>query len=167
MTAARGARVGRWLVVFVGGALVVATILFVVMLLGMRTKSGPVLGLVRRFNRAVTNRRVLRSAGAPGAPASIIRHVGRSSGRPYETPVGPFQIGDDFVIALPYGPSTDWVRNVFAAGSATLIHEGRTVRVHDPEVVPTSVVVHDLPASQRRVLRVFGVDQCLRLRSTH
>jgi hypothetical protein len=50
--------------------------------------------------------------------------------------VGPFAIGDQFVIVLPYGPGADWVRNVLAHGSATLVHEGRTVRVDQPVVVP-------------------------------
>src|SRR5687767_8959102 len=48
-----------------------------VFLVGMRTKSPAVVDRVRRFNRAVTNPRVLRSAGSPGASASVIRHVGR------------------------------------------------------------------------------------------
>ena len=118
---------------------------------------------VRRFNRVVTNPRVLRSAGSPGASA-VIRHVGRISGRSYETPVGPIAVGDDFVIALPYGPGADWVRNVVASGSATLVHEGRTVPVHQPELVPTAEIIRELPSSEQRTLRLFGVDQCLRVR---
>jgi hypothetical protein len=73
-------------------------------------------------------------------------------------------VGDDFVIALPYGPGADWVSNVLAAGSATLIHEGRTVPVDQPELVPTADVVENLPSSEQRTLRLFGVDQCLRVR---
>jgi deazaflavin-dependent oxidoreductase (nitroreductase family) len=135
-----------------------------VFLVGMRTKSPAVLRGVRRFNRAVTNPIVLRSAGTPGASASVIRHVGRRSGRSYETPVGPYAVGDGFVIALPYGPGVDWVRNVMANGSATLVHEGRTVTVREPEVVSTALVLADLPQSEQRTLRLFAVDQCLRVR---
>ena len=138
-------------------------VLATVFVLGMRTKSPVVQDRVRRFNRAITNPRVLRSAGSPGGQASVIRHVGRASGRAYETPVGPFTVGDDFVIALPYGLRADWVRNVLASGSATLVHEGRTVPVHHPEVVPTSAILQDLPPSDQRVLRLFAVDRCLRL----
>ena len=155
---------GRWLVRLVGGATALVAAVATVFLLGMRTKSPAVLDRVRRFNRAVTNPRVLRSAGSPGASASVIRHVGRVSGRQYETPVGPHVVGDGFVIALPYGPGADWARNVLARTSATLVHEGRTVPVDRPQVVPTTHVLSDLPSSERRTLRVFGVDQCLRLR---
>ncbi len=156
----------RWLGRLVGAAVLVLGALFAALLIGMRTKSPAILDRVRRFNRNVTNPRVLRTAGAPGAAASVIRHVGRVSGRPYETPVGPVAVGDDYVIALPYGPETDWVRNVMAAGGATLVHEGRQVPVARPEVVATSAVVDDLPASEQRTLRIFGVDQCLRVRTT-
>ena len=127
-------------------------------------KSPFVLDTVRSFNRAVTNPRVLRSAGSPGASASVIRHVGRTTGRSYETPVGPFPTSDGFVIALPYGPGVDWARNVMSSGSATLVHEGETIRVERPEVVLTTEIAGDLPASQQRTQRVFAVDKCLRVR---
>jgi hypothetical protein len=65
--------------------LVAAAIAF---MLGMRARSRPLLDAVRRFNRAVANPRQMRSAGTPGAYASVIRHTGRTSGRPYATPVG-------------------------------------------------------------------------------
>jgi deazaflavin-dependent oxidoreductase (nitroreductase family) len=157
--------VGRWLVRLVAGAVVALAVVATVFLVGLRTKSPAVVDRVRRFNRAVTNPRVLRTAGSSGASASVIRHRGRVSGRLYDTPVGPFAVGDGFVIALPYGPDADWVRNVLAHGSATLVHDGHTVPVHQPEVVATAEVVRKLPSSEQRTLRLFGVDQCLRLRT--
>jgi deazaflavin-dependent oxidoreductase (nitroreductase family) len=93
----------------------------------------------------------------------VIHHVGRRSGQEYRTPVGPFPTADGYVVALPYGPGTDWVQNVLAAGSATLVHEGETIAVERPEVVRTSAVVAHLPDSEQRTLRVFGVDECLLL----
>jgi hypothetical protein len=154
----------RWLVRLLGATLLAAAAVAAVFLVGMRKRSPVVTDRVRRFNRAVTNPRVLRSAGTPGASASVIRHVGRVSGRSYETPVGPFAVGDDFLIALPYGAGADWVRNVLTQGTATLVHQGRTVPVHQPEVVPTTLVVDDLPPSEQRMLRVFAVGECLRVR---
>ena len=154
----------RWIVRLAVVPVVALAAIATVFVVGMRTKNPAVVDRVRRFNRAVTNPRVLRSAGSPGASASVIRHVGRVSGRSYETPVGPFAVADEFVIALPYGPGADWVRNVVAAGSATLLHEGRTMAVERPEVVPTSEVLGALPTSEQRTLRLFGVDHCLRVR---
>jgi hypothetical protein len=152
------------LVRLVGVAVIGFAVLAAVFLVGMRSKSPAVLDRVRRWNRAVTNPRVLRSAGEPGASAAVIRHVGRVSGRSYETPVGPFAVGDGFVIALPYGSGVDWARNVLTAGVAVLVHEGRTVTVEEPEVVAVADVLSSLPPSQQRVLRLFRVEECLRVR---
>ena len=119
---------------------------------------------VRRFNRAFTNPRTMRKAGTPGAYASIVRHVGRTTGRPYETPVETFATDDGFVISLPYGADTDWLKNVLASGSATIVDEGNTYPVDRPELVPTAVAAPHLPAKGQRTLRLFAVDQCLRVR---
>lgn len=151
----------RWFVALGAAGITTLVALVTVFLLGMRTKSPAVVDRVRRFNRAVTNPRVLRTAGSPGASTAVIHHVGRVSGRSYQTPEGTLAVGADFVIALPHGP-----RNVLANGSATIVHQGRTVRVDQPEVVPTADVVRDLPSSEQRTLRLFRVDQCLRVRTT-
>ena len=153
----------RWIGRLLGLLVVALGAIGVVFVVGMRTKSPLVLDRIRRFNREVTNPRVLRSAGTPGASASVIHHVGRTSGRSRATPVGPFAVDEDFVIALPYGPGADWVRNVLASGSATLVHEGSTIPIDRPEVVPVELVIDDLPLSQQKVLRVFGVEECLRV----
>jgi len=149
------------LVVGLALALVAIGIVFMV---GMRTKSPPVLNAVRRVNRAFTNPRAMKKAGTPGAYASVIRHVGRTTGRPYETPVGAFETDDGFVIALPYGSDADWLKNVLASGSATIVDEGNTYRVDQPELVPTAVAAPHLPPKEQRNLRLFRVDQCLRVR---
>jgi hypothetical protein len=155
--------VGRWILRLVGGLVIAVTALFGVFIVGMRTKHPAVQDRVRRLARDVGNPRVLRRAGTPGAGASVIRHTGRVSGRTYETPVVPHAVEGDFLIALPYGPGADWVRNVLARGSATLVHEGRTVTIHTPKLVPTTQVASYLPSSEQRTLRLFGVDECLRV----
>src|SRR5207344_1891845 len=89
----------------VGLALVLGAIV-VVFFVGMRTGSPLVRDVVRRFNRGVGNPHQMKTAGRPGAYASVIRHVGRTTGRSYETPVVPFATDDGFVVALPYGSNT-------------------------------------------------------------
>jgi hypothetical protein len=37
--------------------------------------------------------------------------------------------------------------------------------VNEPQVVATATVIADLPKSEQRTLRLFGVDQCPRVRS--
>jgi deazaflavin-dependent oxidoreductase (nitroreductase family) len=148
----------------VGGLFLALIALGTVFLVSMRTKFPPVLTAVRRMNRAVWNPRAMETAGQAGAVASVIRHVGRTSGTPYETPIGPFPTDDGFVIPLPYGSSPDWLKNVMAAGSAVIVSEGNTYQVDRPELVPSSVAFVHVPRTEQRSLRLFGVDEFLRVR---
>jgi deazaflavin-dependent oxidoreductase (nitroreductase family) len=148
---------------FIAGMLLVLVATGIVFVAGMRTKSPLVLDTVRRTGRAMRPL-ALKSAGTPGAYASVIRHVGRTTGRAYETPVGAVAIDDGFVIALPYGPNTDWLKNVVASGSATIVDEGSTHDVDRPEVLPMAEADHYFSRQDRRAHGVFGVDQCLRVR---
>jgi deazaflavin-dependent oxidoreductase (nitroreductase family) len=147
----------------VGGVVLAVVAIGIVFVVGMRTKSPLVLDTVRRTGRAMKPL-ALKSAGTPGAYASVVRHVGRTTGRPYETPVQAVATDDGFVIALPYGPNTDWLKNVLASGSATIVDEGKPNEVHRPEIVPIAEVELYFPSQDRRAHRVFGVQQCLRVR---
>lgn len=153
----------RALAVTAAVGVVIVAVLGVVFLVGMRRKSPMVLDTVRRFSRAVTNPRVVRTAGDPGAAASLIRHVGRTTQRSYATPVGAHAVPDGFVIALPYGTRADWLKNVLASGTAVIVDEGATYPVEQPAVVATADVAPHLPRGERRTLRAFKVDQCLRV----
>jgi len=141
---------------------VVAYAAFVV--IGMRTKSPRALRTVRRVNRAVVNPMQMKSAGQPGAYASIIRHRGRTTGCLHETPVGAEATDDGFVVALPYGTTTDWLKNLLASRTATITHEGETFEVDRPELRPLAAELEWFPSADQRNLRRFRVDQCVRVR---
>lgn len=147
----------------VGGGILAFIALSALLMISMRMKYQPVLRAVRRFNRAVTNPRAMKTAGQPGAAASAIQHVGRTSGTPYETPIGPVTTDDGFVIPLPYGTTPDWLKNVLAAGSAIIVHEGNTYSVINPEIIPSSIAFAYIPNTEQRALRAFGVDQFLQV----
>lgn len=147
----------------VGAVVGIGVLALAVLVGGMRWKVGPVLDAVRRLNRSVTNPRVMRTAGSVDTPTSLIRHVGRASGRTYETPVDTIDTGDGILIALPYGTRADWVRNVLAAGSATVVSRGGSFGVEAPVITSTDEVVDRIPARTRTVLRLFGVTECLYL----
>ena len=114
-----------------------------------------------RFNRRVTNRVMPRVAGwTPGF--AIIEHVGRKSGRRYRTPVNAFRDGATLTFALTYGPESEWVRNVLAAGGCCAHMRRRTLTLTDPHLV------HDeqrrrVPAPVRLALRAMKVDYFLEL----
>jgi hypothetical protein len=147
-------------VALLGGLAVIA----IVLLLAWRAKSPLVLRPLIRLQRAILNPRQMRSAGTPGAYASVIRHRGRVSGRSLETPVGVVAADDGFVIALVYGSRTNWVQNVLASGSATIVHEGNTYEVDQPEIIPMQAVAARFTASDQQGFRLLAVDQALRVR---
>jgi deazaflavin-dependent oxidoreductase (nitroreductase family) len=149
----------------VGVLLLVAIAAGGVFLLGMRAKWPFVINTQRRINRALINPRAMKSAGTLGASASIVRHTGRTSGSAYETPVEALPTDDGFVIVLPYGTASDWLKNVLASGSATIVHHGKEYRVDRPQLLPFDAALAFLPASEQRSHRLFNVDQCLRLHS--
>ena len=144
-------------------ALVLGSLAFLAAyLLGIRTKSPQVLGTIRKVNRSVFNPLQMKSAGNSGSYASIVRHEGRMTGKTFETPVVAIPTDDGFVISLPYGSESDWVKNVLAGGHAIIVHDGSTYEVEKPEVVPMADAADSFPLPNRRTHSWFGVDECLR-----
>ena len=148
----------------IGALLLILAAIGVAFMVGMRMKYPPLLTAVRKMNRAVMNPQAMKTAGQPGAYAGVVRHVGRKSGRPYETPIGPFPTDYGFDIALPYGSSPDWLKNVVAAGSAVIVHEGVAYSIDQPEVIAAADAMDNVPPSEQRNIRVFAVDNFLRVR---
>ncbi len=123
----------------------------------------PISRHVARFNTRVTNH-VTRPFAARLPGFGIVRHVGRRSGRTYETPVNLFRSGEDYVVALTYGADSEWVKNVIAAGGCEVRTRGDTVRMSGPRIFsdPTRRVV---PAPVRLPLRLLDVTNFMSLRS--
>lgn len=121
----------------------------------------PIPKVVGRWNKAGPNR--LTRHIAPWLPGfGVIVHRGRRSGRRYQTPVIVFTTGDGYVVALTYGPDTDWVKNVLAAGGCELRTRGQAIRLGSPRLF------HDpsrsrVPPAGRRVLRALDVADFLSL----
>jgi deazaflavin-dependent oxidoreductase (nitroreductase family) len=150
--------------ILVGALFLGIVAIALVYVLGMRAKSPLVLSPLIRLQRATINPKQMRSAGTPGAYASVIRHRGRTSGKSYETPVGVVADGDGFLIALVYGSRTNWLQNVLASGSATIVHEGQTHEVDQPEIIPMRAVAGRFTGGDQQGFRLLAVDQALRVR---
>lgn len=90
----------------------------------------------------------------PGA--SVIRHRGRKSGKPYETIVTAYRKGDVLAIALGHG-KTDWVKNVLAAGEADVRFIRKTVHITNPRILPAGSDGDGLPRLARLQIRRVGV----------
>ena len=115
---------------------------------------------LRLFTRAMRPL-ALRSAGQEGSNTAVVRHVGRRSGRTYQTPVIAARHDDSFLIALPYGERTDWLKNVLAGGPAAVVTNGQTYEVDRPQVIPMAEATSYFRPREQRMHRQFHVDSAL------
>ena len=124
---------------------------------------GSIQNTLRLFTRAMRPL-ALRSAGKEGSNTSVVRHVGRRSGRTYETPVIAARHDDSFLIALPYGKRTDWLKNILGKGSGTIVTNGHTYEFDRPEVIPMAEATAYFRPREQRMHRQFHVDAALQVR---
>jgi deazaflavin-dependent oxidoreductase (nitroreductase family) len=117
---------------------------------------------IPRFNRRVINPIARKFAGRV-PPFSLLEHAGRISGTRYQTPIMAFRSGNDIIIALTYGPSTDWVRNVIAAGGCTIEYRRRRITLSNPRIEHGAPVDKPLPWLVQRALTVMNVSDFLLL----
>lgn len=103
--------------------------------------------------RSLANRAFLTISGRWFRAYSIVRHVGRTSGRAYQNPVSAYPLGDGFVIPVLYGTQSQWVRNVMAAGRFTLRTKGRDYLLERPELIAPAQALAAYPALLRRIMR--------------
>jgi deazaflavin-dependent oxidoreductase (nitroreductase family) len=111
---------------------------------------------IRVFNKYVTNRVLRVFTRLPLGPFAIIHHVGRRSGRPYETVIMVWPAGQGFVIALTYGPKVDWYQNLLAAGGGTIFWHRKTYAVGKPEPIEAETALPAFPEPFRLVLGRTG-----------
>lgn len=71
---------------------------------------------------------------------------------------------DSFLIALPYGKRTDWLKNVLDRGSATIVTSGHDDEVDRPEVIPMTEAAAYFQPREQRMHRQFDVDSALQVR---
>jgi hypothetical protein len=120
--------------------------------------------------------RILRAIARLGAGASvplsgrrwfplwgIVRHTGRTSGRPYALPVAVHRSATGFIIPIPFGDQTQWVRNVLAAGTCTLRWRAHEYPLTDPHVVGWAEVGDDYGRAFRTIIPLIGLETFLRL----
>lgn len=120
--------------------------------------------LLRQFNKRFLNPLMRRLAVTPRSHFAIIRHIGRRSGKPYETPVIAMRYEDGFVFALTYGPEVDWYRNVLAAGRCTLFWRAQEYVLEQPELLHPELALEAFPKILRGILRRRGIQNYFKMR---
>jgi len=96
-----------------------------------------------------------RIARSPIGPFALVRHVGRRSGKLYETPIIVTPTQGGFVIELSYGRDVDWHKNVLAAGGCTIIRHGREYVINNIEPLDANAGRAAFPMPERLILRLL------------
>ncbi|MGN6485561.1 MAG: nitroreductase family deazaflavin-dependent oxidoreductase [Thermomicrobiales bacterium] len=118
----------------------------------------PIPRAIARANRNGLNRLTRRFAGSI-PPFVLLTHTGRRSGATYTVPLMAFRHGDAFVIALTYGETTDWQRNIEAGGPASLTARGTTYPIGAFRTADRAEVRSAMPWIVHRVLDLLGADR--------
>ncbi|MDM4761972.1 nitroreductase family deazaflavin-dependent oxidoreductase [Galbitalea sp. SE-J8] len=124
-------------------------------------------GILRRgwlaLIKRTLNHATLASARRGRGRFSIVRHVGRRSGREFETPIIVAPVADGFVAELTYGPGVNWYRNIVAAGRCEVVFHGEDIAIDRIERMPTDAGRAAFPPLERRVLALLRRDQFIHL----
>ena len=102
------------------------------------------------------NRLTGRIAHSSHGPFSIVRHVGRRSGRTYETPLILARVPEGFIAELTYGTGVNWYRNVLAAGECVLLHHRVEYHVVAVESCTPQRGRAAYPVPFRQILKALG-----------
>ncbi len=115
-------------------------------------RHGPFKTFLKKYNDMTR-----KVSGTQRSSWGLLTHVGRRSGRVYQTSLGTNAYGDGCLLPLGYGPRTDWYRNLMAAGACTLAWKGRTYQLERPEVISGPAAMRAWPTRDRILLQLAGI----------
>ncbi len=118
---------------------------------------------IRTFNKHVLNPVLGRIARSARGPFAIVYHVGRRSGKPYQTTIIVMPVSGGFVIALTYGADVDWYRNVRAAGGCRILWHRREYTISELEPLDVQTALPLFPQPERAILRAVGIRDFVRM----
>ncbi|MFT4081057.1 MAG: nitroreductase family deazaflavin-dependent oxidoreductase [Nocardioides sp.] len=110
------------------------------------------------------NKVALRASGTRWMPMwATIEHRGRKSGTAYRTPVAIVVADDEAIyVGLPWGRTTDWVRNLQAAGG-TIVWKGDKIPVTEVSFVDRDQAAAACNSVKRQVVSRMPMRDFLRI----
>ena len=105
-----------------------------------------------RVNRRVFNPMELKRGVRP-----VLVHVGRTSGTTHHTPLDAHPVEGGFIFIAAYGSDSDWVRNVMAAGSASVTTGGETFELAAPRLISAEAARSQLAERTKTPADFLGV----------
>ena len=111
-----------------------------------------------QINKRVFNPREIRAGTRP-----VLTHIGRTSGTSYQTPLDAHPVDGGYMFILVYGSGSDWVRNVLAAGRASLAIDGEEIPLTNPRVVDEEEAWAAMGPDVERPPRWLRISEFLRM----
>jgi deazaflavin-dependent oxidoreductase (nitroreductase family) len=111
---------------------------------------------IRAFVKRFVNPVLRNATHLPFGPFALLRHVGRRSGKTYETPIMVWPVEGGFVIELTYGRKVDWLRNLQATGRGSLRWRQQEFALQKPEFIDAEQGWRALPGWTKPILRLSG-----------
>lgn len=113
---------------------------------------------VAQINKRVFNPRELKKGKRP-----VLTHIGRSSGKTYQTPLDSHPVDDGYVFIVMYGSGSDWVRNVLAAGAARLSVGAEQYDLVMPRIISKESALRLMSADTKAPANILNVTDYLRM----
>jgi deazaflavin-dependent oxidoreductase (nitroreductase family) len=92
----------------------------------------------------------------------VLHHVGRRTGRTYDTPVVVRVTSEAVYVPLPFGERTDWYQNARAAGGSWVTWKGADHWLARPVVVDRGAAGSAFSRLMQQVMRVARIEQVVR-----
>ncbi|MEV4534461.1 nitroreductase family deazaflavin-dependent oxidoreductase [Asanoa sp. NPDC049518] len=99
-------------------------------------------------------------------PLAVVHHVGRRSGRSYQTPVMAFPTPEGWIVALFYGDDVQWLRNAQGPGKVELTRSGTRHELSQVRLLDAAAGEPLIPAWARAVVRPVRVRDYVSLVAT-
>ncbi|MDX9851184.1 MAG: hypothetical protein RBT01_11795 [Anaerolineaceae bacterium] len=128
-----------------------------------KTSPNRILNGIRYFNKYLLNHITLLFAGTKAGPFSKMIHIGRKSGKIFETPVVATYIDDRVLIPLTYGDQVDWLKNILAQGGCEIIYSNTRRKAVGPTVISAKAAFIILPEKRRRIFERFKLEKFLQM----
>lgn len=112
---------------------------------------------------AQVNKRIFNPREIKRGERAVLTHVGRSSGKTYQTPLAAYPVDGGYMFAIIYGAESDWVQNVFTSGTAQLRIDDRDVVLVAPQLYAGGTGWSLLPADAKRPPGILNITELLRM----
>ena len=109
------------------------------------------------------NKRVFNPREIRGGKRPVLTHIGRNSGARYQTPLDAHPVDGGYMFILVYGSGSDWVRNVLAAGRASLETGSEEIALDNPRLVDEEEAWAAMSSDVERPPRWLRITEFLRM----